>query len=86
MFSILFVGWKNKKKNQRFQINVEVNNPIIMLNQSNSTLLDCHVQSIQNTNDINTNSKVGITFFIIHCMNIINILFYLICYVCHNTI
>lgn len=54
---------EKQKKNQRFQINVKVNNPIIMLNQSNTTLLDCHVQSIQNTNDINTNSKVSIKYF-----------------------
>lgn len=82
---------EKQKEKQHFQKNVEANSPIIMLNQSNTTLLDCHVQSIQNINDINTNSKVGINFFIILCMNIINILlvffiYSLICYVYHNTI
>lgn len=67
---------ENPKKNQHFQINVEANSPIIMLNRSNTTLLDCHVQSIQNINDINTSSKVCIKFFIILCMNIIHILFH----------
>lgn len=60
---------EEQKKNQHFQINVGTNSPIIMLNQSNRDLLDCHVQSIQNINDINTNSKVGINFFIIFCIN-----------------